>query len=155
MMSPLFIRRTVTSTIEEALADTPVVVINGARQVGKTTLVSQLRYSGSVEVVSLDDEASCEAANLDPRAFVQRPVDTVVIDEAQLAPGLFRAIKAEVDRDRRPGRFVLTGSSRLLAAPGLADALVGRVDRHWSGRAPDGCNRGDRRRPDRPARRPA
>ena len=50
------------------------------------------------------------------------------IDEAQLEPGLFRAIKAEVDRDRRPGRFLLTGSSRLLAAPGMADALVGRVE---------------------------
>lgn len=125
---PAFIRRTVTSAAEEALTDTPVVVINGARQVGKTTLVSKLRYPGSFEVVTLDDEASREAATLDPRAFIQRPVDTVVIDEAQLAPGLFRATKAEVDRDRRPGRFVLTGSSRLLAAPGLADALVGRVE---------------------------
>src|SRR5207249_1810037 len=60
--------------------------------------------------------------------FVDRPVDTLVIDEAQLEPALFRAIKAEVDRDRRPGRFLLTGSSRLLSAPGMADALVGRVE---------------------------
>jgi predicted AAA+ superfamily ATPase len=55
-------------------------------------------------------------------------VDTLVIDEAQLEPGLFRAIKAEVDRDRRPGRFLLTGSARLLSAPDMADALVGRVE---------------------------
>jgi uncharacterized protein len=51
-----------------------------------------------------------------------------VVDEAQLEPALFRAIKADVDQDRRPGRFLLTGSSRLLAAPGMADALVGRVE---------------------------
>lgn len=111
-----------------ALADTPVVVVNGARQVGKTTLVRSLTYPGTVEYVTLDDPLTRAAAQADPRAFVVRPVDTLVIDEAQLAPGLFRAIKMEVDRDRRPGRFVLTGSSRLLAAPDLADALVGRME---------------------------
>jgi uncharacterized protein len=120
--------RAVRTVVEAALADTPVVVINGARQVGKTTLVQSLSYPGTAEFVTLDDPASREAAQMDPRAFVDRPVDTLVIDEAQLVPGLFRAIKAEVDRDRRPGRFVLTGSSRLLAAPDMADALVGRVE---------------------------
>lgn len=120
--------RAIEARVHEALADTPVVVVNGARQVGKTTLVQSLRYRGTSELVSLDDPASREAAEMDPRAFVDRPVDTLVIDEAQLVPALFRAIKMEVDRDRRPGRFVLTGSSRLLAAPDMADALVGRVE---------------------------
>lgn len=110
------------------MADTPVVVLNGARQVGKTTLVQSLRYPGTREFVTLDDRASREAAQIDPRAFIDRSVDTLVIDEAQLVPALFRAIKMEVDHDRRPGRFVLTGSSRLLAAPDMADALVGRVE---------------------------
>lgn len=95
---------------------------------GKTTLVQSLDYHGTSQVVTLDEPASREGAGLDPRAFVQRSVDTLVIDEAQLQPALFRAIKTEVDRDRRPGRFLLTGSSRLLAAPDMADALVGRVE---------------------------
>jgi hypothetical protein len=120
--------RAIRARVEQALADTPVVVINGARQVGKTTLVRSLPYQGESELVTLDDSASREAAETDPRAFVDRPVDTLVIDEAQLVPALFRAIKAEVDRDRRQGRFLLTGSSRLLAAPDMADALVGRVE---------------------------
>lgn len=120
--------RAVAPSILAALTDTPVVAVNGARQVGKTTLVARLDYPGSSEVVSLDDAANRDAARDDPRAFVARTVDTLVIDEAQLEPGLFRAIKAEVDRDRRPGRFLLTGSTRLLLAPDMADALVGRVE---------------------------
>ncbi len=111
-----------------ALGDTPVVVVNGPRQAGKTTLVRSLPYAGSVDVVSLDDPLAREAAAADPRSFIERPVDTLVIDEAQLEPRLFRAIKASVDLDRRPGRFLLTGSSRLLAAPDMADSLVGRVE---------------------------
>ena len=116
------------SPILEALSDTPVVVLNGARQVGKSTLVTSLTYPGTRELVTLDDTAMRSAARFDPRAFVQRSVDTLVIDEVQLEPSLFRAIKAEIDRDRRPGRFLITGSSRLLSAPDMADALVGRVE---------------------------
>ena len=123
-----FIPRAITGRILEALSDTPVVVLNGPRQSGKTTLVRSLPYAGRAEVLTLDDVATRQAAGYDPRAFLDRPVDTLVVDEAQLEPALFRAIKAEVDRDRRSGRFLLTGSSRLLAAPGMADALVGRVE---------------------------
>jgi len=122
------VERAIAPSVLAALADTPVVVVNGARQVGKTTLVARLDYQGSSEVISLDDTANRDAAREDPRAFVSRSVDTLVVDEAQLEPGLFRAIKAEVDRDRRPGRFLLTGSARLLSAPDMADALVGRVE---------------------------
>jgi hypothetical protein len=120
--------RAIQGRIGQALADTPIVVLNGARQTGKTTLVRSLKYQGESEFVTLDDVAGREAATVDPRAFVDRAVDTLVIDEAQLVPALFRAIKAEVDRDRRAGRFLMTGSSRLLAAPDMADALVGRVE---------------------------
>jgi len=96
--------------------------------VGKSTLATNLPYPGTVEIATLDDPAVRDAAALDPRAFVQRTVGTLVIDEVQLEPSLFRAIKAEIDRDRRPGRFLLTGSSRLLSAPDMADSLVGRVE---------------------------
>jgi uncharacterized protein len=120
--------RWVGQLVQDALTDTPVVVVNGARQVGKSTLVRALNYPGSVEVIGFDDAAVRAAARADPRGFLDRGVDTLVIDEAQLEPTIFRAVKASIDRDRRPGRFVLTGSSRLLAAPDMADALVGRVD---------------------------
>jgi uncharacterized protein len=116
--------------VRAALSDTPVVVINGPRQAGKTTLVQHLDLSGSSEFVTLDDREALAALDDDPREFLRRPVDTLVIDEAQLAPWLFRAVKAEVDRDRRPGRFLVTGSSRLLSTTNLAEALVGRVETH-------------------------
>ena len=127
-MEKLVRPRWVTKQVAEALADTPVVVVNGARQVGKSTLVREQDYRGSVEIVSFDDVAVRAAARADPRGFLDRGVDTLVIDEAQLEPTIFRAIKADVDRDRRPGRFMLTGSTRLLSAPDMADSLVGRVD---------------------------
>lgn len=111
------------------MTDTPVVVVNGSRQVGKSTLVTDLlQLPGRVEVLTLDHEPTLRAASIDPRTFVERSVDTLVIDEAQLEPRLFRAVKAAVDADRRPGRFVLTGSARLLSVPEMADALVGRVE---------------------------
>lgn len=112
----------------DALADTPVLVVNGPRQSGKTTLVRNLDYPGPVEHVTLDDPIQQDAARLDPRSFVRRTPGCLVIDEAQLVPELFRAVKAAVDEDRRPGRFVLTGSTRLLAAPDMAASLVGRVE---------------------------
>jgi uncharacterized protein len=120
--------RSAEAIIQTAMTDTPVVVLNGPRQVGKTTLTRNLNYPGTVDFVTLDDETNRLAAQHDPRSFVQRPADTFVIDEAQLEPSLFRAIKAEIDRDRRPGRFLLTGSSRLLSAPDMAASLVGRVE---------------------------
>ncbi|TCM44286.1 ATP-binding protein [Kribbella sp. VKM Ac-2568] len=120
--------RSAATVAQAALADTPVVVVNGPRQVGKTTLTRNLRYPGTVEFANLDEEISRQAARHDPRNFVTRSVDTFVIDEAQLESGLFRAVKAEIDRDRRPGRFLLTGSSRLLSAHDMAPSLVGRVE---------------------------
>jgi predicted AAA+ superfamily ATPase len=124
----VLIDRSAAGVVRAALTDTPVVVLNGPRQVGKTTLTQRISYPGSHDFATLDDEASRQAAREDARSFVTRPVDTFVIDEAQLEPSLFRAIKAEVDRDRRPGRFLLTGSSRLLSAPDMAASLVGRVE---------------------------
>ena len=123
-LRPRFAAKLVT----EALADTPVVAVNGARQVGKSTLVTQIaaRIPDAI-VVTLDDRTQREAAAADPRSFVAR-ADPLVIDEVQRVPDLLPAIKAEVDRDRRPGRFVLTGSTRLLSVAELASSLVGRVE---------------------------
>jgi predicted AAA+ superfamily ATPase len=105
------IARHAADVVRAALDDTPVVVVNGPRQAGKSTLVRGLDLPGRVETVSLDDESVREFARFDPRGFVERPLDTLIIDEVQLEPRLFRAIKAAVDRDCRPGRFLLTGSA--------------------------------------------
>ena len=123
-----YLERHITRRVRDALDDTPVVAINGPRQVGKSTLVSGLSFSGTSRYLSLDDPAIRASARIDPIEFLDRGVDTLVIDEIQLEPGLFRALKLAVDHDRRPGRFLLTGSSRLLAAPDMADSLVGRVE---------------------------
>ena len=100
------------------------MAINGPRQVGKSTLASGILKRHPGVLVTLDDEAQSGAANDDARGFIERDHHgPLIIDEVQLAPPLFRALKAAVDRDRRPGRFVLTGSTRLLSAEGFADAL--------------------------------
>src|SRR5450756_1690092 len=112
----------------EALADTRVVVVNGARQVGKSTLAELIAasYPGARELY-LDDQAVRAAAEADPTAFVRHD-GLLMIDEIQRAPELLLAIKREVDRDTRPGRFLLTGSARLLGLKDLPDALPGRAE---------------------------
>jgi uncharacterized protein len=115
--------------VAEALADTPIVAINGPRQVGKSTLAAGLLERHGGALVTLDDETQRRSANDDARGFAERSLDgPLIVDEVQFAPPLFRALKAAVDRDRRPGRFVLTGSTRLLSADGFADAFVGRIE---------------------------
>jgi predicted AAA+ superfamily ATPase len=109
------------------MTDTPVVAINGARQVGKTTLVKEFLGS-AFDFVTLDDLSQRNAAVSDPQAFVEDRANPLVIDEVQRVPELLLAIKASVDRDRRPGRYVLTGSTRLFSTPRLADSLAGRIE---------------------------
>lgn len=123
------VSRIALAALSEAALDTPVVAINGARQVGKSTLARQFMALAGGQLVTLDDAPQRDAANTDPRGFVERNIEgPLFIDEVQFAPPLFRALKAAVDRDRRPGRFILTGSTRLLSAEGFADALVGRIE---------------------------
>jgi uncharacterized protein len=123
------VSRAALASVLAAIADTPVVAINGARQVGKSTLAQQVLKLTHGQLLTLDDGAQRDAANADPRGFVERRTDgPLIIDEVQFAPPLFRALKAAVDRDRRPGRFILTGSTRLLSTAGFADALVGRLE---------------------------
>lgn len=121
------IRRALEPRVRAALADTPIVVIQGARQVGKSTLAGVIGDSIGAVHVTLDDATSLAAARFDPAAFVaQAGAGCLVIDEAQRAPELILALKAAVDRDRRPGRFLLTGSADLLRLGG--DSLAGRAE---------------------------
>jgi predicted AAA+ superfamily ATPase len=111
-----------------ALDDTPVVMIEGPRQAGKSTLVREVAIGGlRADYVTLDDAIDLAAATADPQAFVRRE-RTLVIDEVQRAPELLLAIKAEVDRDRRPGRFLLTGSADVLTLPRVSESLAGRLE---------------------------
>lgn len=122
--------RFATTSLREALEDTPVVVIQGARQVGKSTLAHAVRPpSDDIVVVTLDDPLTRAQAEQDPAFFVtQAGHGTLVIDEAQRVPSLILPLKASVDRDRRPGRFLLTGSADLLRVKGVGDSLAGRAE---------------------------
>ena len=122
------VRRHLESPLLEALAHARVVLVNGPRQAGKTTLVRNLREASEREYLTLDDAGVLAAARRDPAGFVAGLATPVVVDEVQRAPELFVAIKVAVDRDPRPGRFLLTGSANVLLLPRLADALVGRME---------------------------
>lgn len=107
------------------LADTPVLAIVGPRQAGKTTLARSI--GASRRYVNLDDAAYRRAALEDPVGLV-RDVDGAIIDEIQRAPELMLAVKASVDADRRPGRFIITGSANLLTLHSVQDSLAGRIE---------------------------
>jgi predicted AAA+ superfamily ATPase len=113
----------------EALADTRVVFVSGARQVGKSTLAKTIIRSGHpAQELSLDNRATREAALTDPDGFLADLKGAVFIDEIQRAPDLLLAIKDAVDRDRTPGRFLLTGSANVRTARKVKDALTGRME---------------------------
>ncbi|GDY19722.1 hypothetical protein LBMAG56_10670 [Verrucomicrobiota bacterium] len=122
------IRRHIQTSIDRALADTPVVLLNGARQTGKTTLAQAVAARTGTQYFTLDDAATLGLAAGDPAGFVRNLAGPVVLDEIQKAPQLFPAIKLAVDRDRRPGRFLLTGSANVLTLPRLAESLAGRME---------------------------
>src|SRR3989442_15030232 len=118
--------RTLTLRIKAALRDMPVVLLTGARQVGKSTLaqtlVAEERY------FTLDDATVLAAVQGDPSALLERHDGTIVIDEVQRVPELLLAIKASVDRRRRPGRFLLTGAAAIRFVRRVAASLVGRME---------------------------
>lgn len=122
------IKRRIEARIRAALTDTPVVLLNGARQTGKTTLVQSLAKSRGAEYLTLDDASTLALASKDPQGFVKGFTGAVVIDEIQKAPQLLPAIKLEVDRQREAGRFLLTGSANALSLPQLSESLAGRME---------------------------
>ena len=127
METPPFHPRYAAPRLEEALADTPVVLIHGPRQCGKTTLARTVGDPLGFGYLSFDDPVACEVAAADPVGFVADLGPRMILDEVQRVPSLFRALKVAVDRDRRPGRFLLTGSSNVLLLPKLSDSLAGRM----------------------------
>ena len=119
--------RLVEPRVEEALGDSPVVLIHGPRQSGKTTLAQRVGARRGYVYLSLDDDVLRAAAEADPVRFVADLPSRVTLDEVQRVPRLFTALKVAVDRDRQPGRFLLTGSANVLLLPKLADSLAGRM----------------------------
>ena len=125
--APVWYPRHSQELAEDILAHAPVLVIQGARQVGKSSLGARL-IQGRGRAVTLDEPEQRLAADADVTAFVsQAPDRTLLIDEVQLRPEVLLAVKASVDRDRRPGRFILTGAANLLRLRGEPAALAGRA----------------------------
>lgn len=121
-------RRLIGKKLKAALADTRVVLLNGARQTGKSTLAQEVAAQRGGQYLTLDDPATAGLARSDPSALVRGAGTFMVIDEAQLAPALFPAIKRVVDADGRPGRFLLTGSANVFLLPRLSESLAGRME---------------------------
>ena len=130
-MAELFPRR-VKPLVVESLDHARIVLVAGARQVGKTTLVTEVTRPGSahpMRYLTLDDRATREAAGDDPAGFVTGIDGSAVIDEIQHVPALLLELKRAVDTDAVPGRFLITGSADVLAHRKVIDALPGRIDR--------------------------
>jgi predicted AAA+ superfamily ATPase len=121
-----YLKRHLEASLVEALRDTPVVCILGPRQCGKSTLARKVAPERLY--VSLDSPANYNVANTDPTGFIGELPEFVTIDEVQRVPELTLAIKLSVDANRKPGRFLLTGSANLLQLPRLADSLAGRME---------------------------
>lgn len=127
--SPSLFPRAARALILEALADTRVVFVGGAQQVGKSTLARQIAADEHpAKVFSLDVQATREAALADPEGFIAGLDGPALIDEVQRAPDLLLAIKDAVDRDLTPGRFLLTGSANVVTSRRVKDALTGRME---------------------------
>lgn len=118
--------RQIESRLREALRDTPVVCLSGPRQAGKSTLAKKVAGK-SWPYLTLDDATVLNAARSDPNGFIKN-LDKVVIDEIQRAPEVLIAIKKSVDEDRRPGRFLITGSANVLTIPRVKESLAGRME---------------------------
>lgn len=118
--------RLIASKLAEILADTPVICLLGPRQVGKTTLARH--YCPDYAYINFDDTSLLATAKQDPSGFIQALPEYTVLDEVQRAPELLPAIKASVDANRKPSRFLLTGSANLLLLPGAQESLAGRME---------------------------
>lgn len=121
-----YLQREIAPTVDAALRAMPVVAITGMRQTGKSTFLQNQPELSGRRFVSLDDLSVLAAARENPDAFIAGD-EPLTIDEAQRCPELFLAIKRAVDRERRPGRFLLSGSANFLLMKNMADSLAGRA----------------------------
>jgi predicted AAA+ superfamily ATPase len=117
--------RLLTDTVQRVGRAMPVVVVTGARQTGKSTLVRDL-LPGRRAYHTLDDLDVRALAERTPDELVGRP-GPMVLDEVQRVPGLLLDVKRSVDRERRPGRYILTGSANLLLMKSVSESLAGRA----------------------------
>ena len=125
------IRRHLQPIVVDSLRHFPVVLLVGARQVGKSTLVQEIAHSEwSGQYLTLDDRTILDAALTNPDGFLQALERPVILDEVQRAPDLLRAVKLIVDRHRQPGMFLLTGSANVLTLAKVSETLAGRVAVH-------------------------
>jgi len=122
----MYLPRTLETFVKTAAEQFPVLLVTGARQVGKTTFLQHISQNDR-GYVTLDDPLVLELARQDPALFMQRFPPPVLIDEIQYAPELLPYIKMTVDRDRRPGLFWLTGSQQFHLMKGVSESLAGRV----------------------------
>jgi len=127
-MNVPLIARNIAGLAHEIMQESPITVISGARQVGKSTLMRELLRDREARIVNLDSKVNREAAQADPDGFAaQYPNGTLAIDEIQRVPELLLSMKNALEHDRRPGRFVVTGSSNLLTLRGAEESLAGRA----------------------------
>lgn len=120
------VNRKQVESVRTALSDTPIVMIVGPRQCGKSTLARSA--DPAREYVTFDDLATLGFAKSDPVEFLRSYPGPITIDEVQRVPELFLPLKAEVDRDRKPGKYLLTGSANVLHMPKIGDSLAGRIE---------------------------
>ncbi len=119
--------RNIFSTLQRRLQSMPVMLIVGPRQCGKTTLSKKIGHDLGMSYISCDNIASLASIQFDPVGFINNKAKPLIIDEAQRAPEIFLPIKVDVDENRKPGRYLLTGSANPLLVPNLGDSLTGRM----------------------------
>lgn len=123
------IQRKIKPKLLEALTDSPVVLVHGARQTGKSTLVKYIAENDyPAKYLTFDDAGILSAAQNNPYDFISGYEDNLVIDEVQRVPEIFLAIKSMVDKKRKPGKYILTGSANVLMLPKVAESLAGRME---------------------------
>ena len=121
-----YIPRTLTQTIRRAMTTFPAVLITGARQTGKTTLL-RTEFSDTHRYVSLERPDVRARALADPVAFLAEAGTPLMLDEIRYAPELLHYIKDQIDEDRAPGRYLMTGSQNFALMQGVSQTLSGRV----------------------------